>query len=70
LVFLAIIVIVEPRLAILNKYKTDCKNADILNSKLFLGFLICLYDLSSKDIFKIISCFKKTWQDLKISSND
>ena len=54
----------------LNKYKTDCKNADTLNSKLFLGFLICLYDLSSKDIFKIISCFKKTWQDLKISSND
>ena len=43
--------------------KGICPVAETLNEESYLGFLICLYDLSTDDIERIISAFKKVWRN-------
>ena len=43
-------------------YKTGiCPVAEKLHYKNFFGFLLCLYDLSEKDIKNIIKSFRYVW---------
>ncbi|MGH1440851.1 MAG: DegT/DnrJ/EryC1/StrS family aminotransferase [Cellvibrionaceae bacterium] len=46
--------------------KGICPVAEGLNDERYLGFLICLYDLSEKDIDLIITAFKKVWDNLTL----
>jgi len=47
--------------------KGICPNAEFLNDKSFIGILLCLYDLNTKDVNLIIKAFKKTWKKLNIA---
>lgn len=47
--------------------KGICPNAELLNDKSFIGILLCLYDLNTKDVNLIIKAFKKTWNNLNIA---
>ena len=44
--------------------KGICPVAEQMNEENYLGFLICLYDLSEKDIRFIIRAFHKVWDNL------
>ena len=50
----------------LNYGKNLCPNAENLHSKTFIGFEICLFDLSKKDVVNIAEAFIKVWKHLKI----
>ena len=38
--------------------------AEKLNDKEFLGFEMCLHNLSEKDVKLVIDCFRKVWDNL------
>jgi hypothetical protein len=41
--------------------KGICPNAEYLNDYSYLGFPMCVYDLSDQDVDKIIAAFIKVW---------
>jgi len=44
--------------------KGICPVAEKLHDKTFMGFLMCLHELSSDDIDLIVSAFEKVWENL------
>ena len=44
--------------------KGICPVAEKLNDKEFLGFEMCLHNLSEKDVKLVIDCFRKVWDNL------
>lgn len=48
----------------INYSKGICPIAEELNEKTFLGYQMCLNDLSNKDVDLIIEVFKKVWKNL------
>jgi len=44
--------------------KGICPVAEKLHDKTFMGFLMCLHDLSEEDIDLIVSAFEKVWENL------
>lgn len=44
--------------------KGICPVAEELHEKTFMGFLMCLHELSGDDIDLIVSAFKKVWENL------
>ena len=44
--------------------KGICPIAEKLNDETYLGFGLCSYDLSNKDIDLIIKSFKKVWDNI------
>ena len=51
---------------IVNYNKGSCPVAEYLHEKSFIGFEVCLYSLTMKDIINISSSFKKIWKYLNI----
>lgn len=49
----------------INYRKGICPVAEKLNDESYLGFGMCVYDLTEKDIDLIIKAFKKVWSSLK-----
>ena len=45
--------------------KGICPNAEELHDKTFIGFEICIYELSDVDIDLIVSSFKKVWRNIR-----
>ncbi len=41
-----------------------CPVAEKLHTKTFIGFTMCLYELSNREVYSIINVFKKVWQNL------
>jgi perosamine synthetase len=52
----------------INYSKGICPVAETLHDKTFLGFQMCLHDLSKTDIDLIVIAFKKVWDNLKYLS--
>ena len=48
----------------INYNKGICPTAEELNEETFLGYQMCLHDLSFKDVDLIIEVFKKVWDNL------
>jgi len=48
----------------INYTKGICPVAEELHEKTFIGFQMCLHELSSNDIDLIVSAFKKVWENL------
>tara|TARA_B110000027_G_scaffold114423_1_gene124017 strand:+ start:161 stop:1438 length:1278 start_codon:yes stop_codon:yes gene_type:complete len=48
----------------INYNKGICPTAEELNEETFLGYQMCLHDLSFKDVDLIIEVFKKVWNNL------
>lgn len=48
----------------INYAKGICPVAEKLHDKTFMGFLMCLHDLSEEDIDLIVSAFEKVWENL------
>jgi len=46
--------------------KGICPVAETLNDQLYLGFGLCVYDLTSADIEKILNAFRKVWDGLHL----
>ena len=44
--------------------KGICPNAEKLHDETFLGYEMCLHELSEEDINLIIQVFKKVWKNL------
>ncbi len=44
--------------------KGICPVAEKLHDKTFMGFLMCLHELSGDDIDLIVSAFEKVWENL------
>ena len=44
--------------------KGICPVAEMLHEKTFIGFQMCLHDLSSNDIDLVVSAFRKVWNNL------
>jgi hypothetical protein len=44
--------------------KGICPVAEKLNDSTYLGFGMCVYDLSEQDVDQIIRAFKKVWKNL------
>ena len=49
----------------INYKKGICPVAESLNDERYLGFEMCLYELSDNDIEKIIEVFYKVWFNLE-----
>ena len=45
--------------------KGICPNAEELHDKTFIGFDICMYELSDVDIDLIVSSFQKVWRNIR-----
>lgn len=50
-----------------NYSNASCPVAEEFQDKSFIGFQVCLFDLTKKDILNISIAFKKVWKCLKIS---
>ena len=50
----------------INYKKNLCPIAENLQRKTFIGFEICLFELTKKDILNIAKAFIKVWKCLKI----
>jgi len=48
----------------INYTKGICPVAEELHEKTFIGFQMCLHELSSNDIDLIVSAFRKVWENL------
>ena len=48
----------------INYKKGVCPNAEKLHDKTYIGFEMCLFELSNNDIDNMISAFKKVWNNL------
>lgn len=51
---------------IINYKKGSCPVAEYLHDKSFIGFEVCLYSLTKKDVKNITIAFKKIWKYLNI----
>ena len=47
---------------IINYKKGSCPVAEYLHDKSFIGFEVCLYSLTKKDVKNITIAFKKIWK--------
>ncbi len=50
----------------INYSKGICPVAENLNDKSFLGFEMCLHELSMGDLNLVIKCFQKVWDNLEL----